>query len=76
MANIVRSSKYRHIFGSPAKDTYNGIKVTRDSSDSKLCAVNSKFVAIIVEGSGGPFLVLPVEKVSFILLALSSLQIL
>lgn len=61
--SFVRSSKYRHIFGTPQKDSYNSIKVTRNSADSTFCAVNSKFVAIVVQGAGGgPFIVLPLEK--------------
>lgn len=30
---------------------------------SLFCAVNPKFIAIINKGSGGPFLVIPVNKV-------------
>ena len=63
--SFVRQSKYRHIFGSAHKDTYNGVKVTRNSADSTFCAVNAKFVAMVVQGAGGgPFVVLPLEKVS------------
>lgn len=62
---IVRFSKYRHVFGTAAKpeDQYTDIKVTRTSWDSNFCAVNPKFIAVVVEGAGGgPFLVLPIEK--------------
>lgn len=62
---IVRFSKFRHVYGTAAKpeDQYTDIKVTRTSWDSNFCAVNPKFVAIVVEGAGGgPFLVLPIEK--------------
>ena len=63
--SFVRSSKYRHIFGNAHKDSYAGIKVTRNSADSSFCAANPKFVAVVVQGAGGgPFLVLPLEKVS------------
>ena len=63
--SFVRSSKYRHIFGNPHKDNYSGVKVTRNSADSTFCAANPKFVAIVVQGAGGgPFLVLPLDKVS------------
>ncbi|XP_076800317.1 coronin-1B-like isoform X2 [Clavelina lepadiformis] len=61
--SFVRSSKYRHVFGTASKNTYNGIKVTRSSAESTFCAVNPKFVAIVVQGAGGgPFLVLPLDK--------------
>ena len=66
--SFVRSSKYRHIFGNTLKDTFTAIKVTRNSADSTFCAVNLKFVAIVVQGAGGgPFLVIPVDKVSFLM---------
>ena len=64
--SFVRSSKFRHIFGQASKEVYSGIKITRSSDDAPFCSVNPKFVAIIVQGAGGgPFLVIPVEKVSF-----------
>lgn len=63
--SFVRSSKFRHIFGQPNKETYNGIKITKSSDNAKFCAVNPKFVAIITHGAGGgPFLVLRLEDVS------------
>ena len=42
---------------------YDNIRVSKSSWDSTFCAVNPKFVAIIVEsGGGGAFLVLPLGK--------------
>lgn len=63
----VRSSKFRHVFGSPAKRDrcYDNVKITKNAHDSHFCAINPKFVAIVTEvAGGGAFLVLPVEKVS------------
>ena len=68
MAFRVRSSKFRHVFGSPAKkdQCYECIKITKNAHDSNFCAVNPKFVAIVTESAGGgSFLVLPIEKVSW-----------
>ncbi|GAB6019222.1 Coronin-2B, variant 2 [Chamberlinius hualienensis] len=62
----VRSSKFRHVFGSPAKrdKCYDNIKITKNAHDSHFCAVNPKFVAIVTEvAGGGAFLVLPIENV-------------
>ncbi|KAG7274716.1 hypothetical protein CRUP_021157, partial [Coryphaenoides rupestris] len=43
---------------------YEDIRVSRVTWDSAFCAVNPKFVAIIIEASGGgAFLVLPLTKV-------------
>lgn len=64
---VVRQSKFRHVFGQPVKadQMYEDIRVSKVTWDSSFCAVNPKFVAIIVEsGGGGAFIVLPLAKVS------------
>ncbi|XP_065259447.1 coronin-1B-like [Emys orbicularis] len=58
-------STFRHVFGQPVKNDqcYDDIRVSRITWDSSFCAVNPKFVAVIVEASGGgAFTVLPVLK--------------
>ena len=58
----IRSSKFKHVYGAPAKKTkcYDNIKITRNAGDSSFCAVNPKFLAVVVEvGGGGSFVVLP-----------------
>lgn len=67
MRRVVRQSKFRHVFGQAVKNDqcYDDIRVSRVTWDSAFCAVNPKFVAIIIEASGGgAFLVLPLLKVS------------
>ncbi|XP_070584097.1 coronin-1B [Erythrolamprus reginae] len=62
---VVRQSKFRHVFGQPVKNDqcYDDIRVSRVTWDSTFCAVNQKFVAVIVEASGGgAFMVLPLQK--------------
>ena len=62
MLRGVRSSKFRHVFGSPAKKEkcYENIRLTRTAHDSNICAVNPKFLAVVVEvGGGGSFHVTP-----------------
>lgn len=69
MRRVVRQSKFRHVFGQAVKNDqcYDDIRVSRVTWDSAFCAVNPKFVAIIIEASGGgAFLVLPLHKVNFI----------
>lgn len=64
---IVRQSKFRHVYGQGGKrdDCYDGIRITKSSWDSSFCAVNPKFVAIIVEAAGGgAFHVIPLSKVN------------
>uniref|UniRef100_H3DEL2 Coronin n=1 Tax=Tetraodon nigroviridis TaxID=99883 RepID=H3DEL2_TETNG len=65
MKRVVRQSKFRHVFGQAAKNDqcYDDIRVSKVTWDSALCSVNPKFVAIIVDASGGgAFLVLPLNK--------------
>ncbi|KAM9208892.1 coronin-6 [Dugong dugon] len=62
---VVRQSKFRHVFGQAAKadQTYEDIRVSKVTWDSSFCAVNPKFLAIIVEaGGGGAFMVLTLAK--------------
>lgn len=64
---VVRSSKFRHVYGQALKreQCYDNIRVSKSSWDSTFCAVNPKFLAIIVESAGGgAFIVLPHNKVS------------
>lgn len=63
---FVRSSKFRHVLGTPAKKDkcYDTIKITRGPHESDMSSINSKFLAVVTEvQGGGAFLVLPVEKV-------------
>lgn len=63
MSKFVRQSKVRHVHGSFQKETYQDIRITKNSWDSNFCAVNPKFLAVVVSAAGGgAFLVLPLEK--------------
>ena len=62
----IRSSKFRHVYGAPAKKQrcYENVRITRNAHDSPFCAVNPKFLAVVVEvGGGGSFLVTPLDRV-------------
>jgi hypothetical protein len=62
----VRVSKFRHVFGTPYReqDCYKNIAITRNAHDGSFCAVNSKFLAIVTETSGGgSFLVILLSEV-------------
>ena len=65
---VVRSSKFRHVFGTAARkeNCYDGLRITKSNWEgSTYCAVNPKYVAIIVEAAGGgAFLVESLTKVS------------
>nr|KAF6492488.1 hypothetical protein HJG59_009680 [Molossus molossus] len=66
---VVRQSKFRHVFGQPVKNDqcYEDIRVSHGTWDSTFGTVNPKFLAVIVEASGGgAFLVLPLNKTGHI----------
>lgn len=75
----VRSSKFRHVYGSPAKRErcYDNVKITKNAHDSHFCAVNPKFVAVVTEvAGGGAFLVLPINQVMrWLLRVIENLQV-
>ncbi len=52
---VVRSSKFRNVFGTaPKKEhAYDGVKVSRSAWDSNKIKVNPKFVAVMWEAAGG-----------------------
>lgn len=63
---VVRTSKFRHVFGQAVKadQCYDDIRISQMTWDSNFCSVNPKFVAMIVDASGGgAFMVLPLSKV-------------
>ncbi|XP_068164347.1 coronin-1B [Antennarius striatus] len=62
---VVRQSKFRHVFAQAWKSEHclDDIRVSRVTWDGPLCAVNPKFIAVIIEASGGgAFLVVPMGK--------------
>jgi len=52
---VVRSSKYRHIFGQAMRKElcYDGLKITKSTQDGQFCAANNKFVAVCCAAAGG-----------------------
>ena len=68
MSRVVRNSKFRHAYGKSAKksDWYDNIRVTRSSADGHYCDANPKFLAVVIDASGGgAFVVLPIDQASF-----------
>jgi len=65
MSRVVRSSKFRHVFGAPAKkeNCYDGIKPSRSAWDSNKVSASSKFIGVIWDAAGGgAFAVLDADK--------------
>jgi coronin-1B/1C/6 len=55
MSRIVRSSKFRHVFGTQFKkeECYDELKVTRTAWDSNYVCANPKYIAVLWEAAGG-----------------------
>ena len=67
MAKFVRSSKYRHVFGTAFKrdKCYDNIRISKAPHDTNMCSVNGKFIAVVLEAQGGgAFMVSPLDNVS------------
>jgi len=65
MSRVVRSSKFRHVFGTPAKkeQTYDGVKPSRSAWDSNKVCSSGKWIGCIWDASGGgAFAVLSASK--------------
>ncbi len=61
----IRTTKFRHVFGAPAKKEkcFENVRITRNAHESNYCAVNPKFLGLVVEvGGGGSFIVLQIDK--------------
>jgi len=55
MSRFVRASKYRHVFGQPAKkdQCFDNVRVSRSAWDTNLIKVNPLFISLNLEASGG-----------------------
>ena len=65
MSRFVRSSKYRHVFGQPAKKehTIDNVKVTNSAWDTNVVAASGKYISVNWNASGGgAFAVLPLPS--------------
>ena len=64
MKGIVRSSKFRHVFGKTVRkeDQYENLMPGTAGPDSNLCDVNKKYFALPWRGGGGPFVVWSLNK--------------
>ena len=63
----IRTSKFRHVYGQPTRkeNCFENIRITKNAHDSNFCAVNPKFLAVVLESvGGGAFLVQPLKQVS------------
>ncbi|KAL6450450.1 CRN1 Coronin-like protein [Candida maltosa Xu316] len=62
----MRASKYRHVFGQPAKKElcYENLKITKNAWDSNIIQTNGKYIAVNWDASGGgAFAIIPIEEV-------------
>ncbi|OQV14922.1 Coronin-2B [Hypsibius exemplaris] len=65
MSFRIRPSKFRHVYGEPAKKNlcYENIRISKNAHDTYFSCTNPKFLAVIIESAGGgAFQVLPLER--------------
>lgn len=65
MSRFIRSSKYRHVFGTASKrdQCYDSLRVSPNAWDSNLVKVNPLFISVNWNaGGGGAFAVIPLDK--------------
>jgi coronin-1B/1C/6 len=55
MSKFVRSSKFRHVFGTPGKkeECFDGIQMSKNAWDSNYLDVNGKYIAVCWQTAGG-----------------------
>ncbi|KAI9734058.1 MAG: Coronin-like protein crn1 [Claussenomyces sp. TS43310] len=62
---FVRASKYRHVFGNPAKKeaSYDNLHISRNAWDTNLVKANPEYLSVNWEASGGgAFAVIPINE--------------
>ncbi|KAJ7198914.1 microtubule binding protein [Mycena haematopus] len=65
MSRFVRASKYRHVFGQPAKKEhgFENVKVTNSAWDTNVVAASAEYISINWNASGGgAFAILPLPS--------------
>lgn len=65
MSRFVRTSKYRHVFGQPAKREHNieNVKVTNSAWDTNLISASGQYLSVNWNASGGgAFAILPLPS--------------
>lgn len=64
MASFLRVSKYKHVYCDPPKpaDTFQSLRLSTVTGDQNYIKANGLYFAVGVQGGGGPFAVLPLDK--------------
>lgn len=58
------SSKYRHVFGTAAKNDqcFSALRIQNSAWDSNAICCSASLVAVPSQGGGGPVLIIPYDK--------------
>lgn len=64
MATFVRASKFRHVFCDPARPdaTFTNLRLSTITGDQNYIKANPLYFAVGIQGGGGPFTVVPLNK--------------
>ncbi|KAI9226594.1 MAG: hypothetical protein DHS80DRAFT_18482 [Piptocephalis tieghemiana] len=66
MSRFVRASKFRHVYGTPAKrdGCYDNLRISTNAWDTNVVKANPKYLSVNwSSGGGGSFAVLPLDQV-------------
>lgn len=64
MSSFVRSSKFRHVFCDPPRpdSTFQNLRLSTVTGEQNYIKANPHYFAVGLEGGGGPFAVIPLNK--------------
>jgi len=64
MSHFVRASKFRHVYVEPPKpeQCWTGLRLSTATGEQSYISGNNKFFAVGLQGGGGPFAVIPIDK--------------
>lgn len=64
MASFIRQTKYKHVFCEPPRSdaTYQNLRLSTVTGDQNYIKANGLFFAVGVQGGGGPFAVISLDK--------------
>ena len=77
MSRFVRDSKVRHVFCQPpkAENCYSGMRLSTSTGDGNYVKGNAKWLAVALQGGGGPVMVLAHDQVGRVPLDVPTIQV-
>ena len=62
--SVVRTSKYRHIFcdAPKAENVFSELRLSSATGDQSYIKTNGTYFSVALQGGGGPFTCIPLDK--------------